>query len=188
MGVGGADWLVRPERETEEHPSEALDQIGITAGSTVADIGAGVGFYTKLLVDRAGPSGKIYAVDIQRGMLDQLRRRVPNQNVIPVLGTESDPRLPPHSIDLELLVDVYHEFSHPQEMLEKLRAALKADGRLAVLEFRGEDRDLPIRPEHKMTAAQVLAEFAPAGFRLAKRSEKLPRQHIFIFVKADRRT
>ena len=187
MGVGGADWLTRPEREAEEHPGVALDEIGIAKGSTVADIGAGSGFYSILLAERVGPAGKVYANDIQPGMLDLLRTSVAAKglkNVVAVLGSESDPKLPANSIDLELLVDVYHEFSHPQQMVRKLRESLKPDGRLVLLEYRAEDPKVPIRPEHKMTVEQVIAELKPDGFKLIKRSEKLPWQHILIFVKS----
>ena len=186
MGVGGADWLTRPEREAEEHPGVALDEIGITKGSTVADIGAGSGFYSIRLAERVGPEGKVYANDIQPGMLQLLRHQVAAKglnNVIPVLGTESDPKLPLNSIDLELLVDVYHEFSRPQEMVRKLRDSLKPGGRLVLLEYRAEDPAIPIRAEHKMTVDQVVAELKPEGFQLIKRSEKLPWQHILIFGK-----
>ncbi len=186
MGEAGADWLTRPEREAEEHPEAALDEISIPKGATVADIGAGVGFYSLRLAQRVGPTGKVYANDIQAGMLDMLKQRMQAagvKNIIPVLGTVSDPKLPANTMDLELLVDVYHEFAQPQIMLRKLREALKPDGRLVLLEFRGEDEALPIRPEHKMTVKQVLAEIQPEGFHLAKRSEILPRQHILIFTK-----
>ncbi len=186
MGMGGADWLTRPEREAEEHPRAALDEIGIAKGSTVADIGAGVGFYTMLLAERVGPAGKVYANEIQSGMLDRLKRNVAAKgftNVIPILGSESDPKLPANSIDVALLVDVYHEFSKPREMIRKLREALKANGRLVLLEYRAEDPKVPIRPEHKMTVQQVEEELRPDGFHLARRSEKLPWQHILIFEK-----
>ena len=186
MGMGGADWLTRPEREAEEHPRAALDEIGIAKGSSVADIGAGTGFYTLLLAERVGPQGTVYANEIQSGMLDRLKQNVAAKgfkNVVPVLGTERDPKLAANSIDLALLVDVYHEFSHPQEMIRKLRAALKPDGRLVLLEYRAEDPNVPIRPEHKMTIQQVKNELQPEGFHLARRSEKLPWQHILIFEK-----
>jgi ubiquinone/menaquinone biosynthesis C-methylase UbiE len=183
MGVRGADWLTRPERETEERPALALDEIGIVKGSVVADIGAGAGFYTKLLVERVGAQGKVYAEDIQPGMIELLRKRINEPNVIPVLGTETDPKLPASALDLALLVDVYHEFSHPQTMIRKLREALTPDGRLVLLEFRAEDAKLSIRREHKMSVEQVQAEIEPEGFQLMQRSEKLPRQHILIFKK-----
>ncbi|MDR3700117.1 MAG: class I SAM-dependent methyltransferase [Candidatus Sulfopaludibacter sp.] len=186
MSADGAGWLTRPERESEEHPDEALKAIGIVKGSIVADIGAGSGFMTLRLAKLAGPSGKVYAVDIQPRMLDLLRENLRKQkiaNVEPVLGAIDDPKLPPSAVDLVLLVDVYHEFSEPQKMLRHIREALKPDGRLVLLEYRGEDPDVPIRPEHKMTVAQVKAELEPEGFRLDRVKENLPRQHILIFRK-----
>ena len=187
MGTGGADWLVRPEREAEEEPDRALDLIGIAKGSTAADIGAGAGYMTWRLAERVGPSGKVYANDIQQGMLDLLRRNMRQrklENVEPVLGAIDDPKLPEGVADLVLLVDVYHEFSEPQKMLRRIRASMRPDGRLVLLEYRAEDPKVPIRPEHKMTVAMVKAELEPEGFRLDKLLEDLPRQHILIFKKA----
>ena len=186
MGVGGADWLVRPEREAEEHPDEALDAIGVAAGSTVADIGAGAGYMTWRMAERVGPSGKVYANDIQPKMLDLLRRNMAEHklgNVTPVLGAVDDPKLPRNTVDLVLLVDVYHEFSEPQKMLQHIRESLRSDGRVVLVEYRGEDPAVPIRPEHKMTVQQVKAELEPEGFRLDRVSVVLPRQHILIFKK-----
>ena len=186
MGVGGADWLVRPEREAEEHPDEALDAIGVAAGSTVADIGAGAGYMTWRMAERVGPSGKVYANDIQPRMLDLLRRNMAERkltNVTTVLGAVDDPKLPRNTVDLVLLVDVYHEFSEPQKMLQHIRESLRSDGRVVLVEYRGEDPAVPIRPEHKMTVQQVKAELEPEGFRLDRVSEVLPRQHILIFKK-----
>ena len=184
MGAGGADWLVRPEREAEEAPDAALDAIGIPRGATVADVGAGAGYFTWRLADRVGPSGKVYANDIQPEMLDLLRKNIAARhlaNVETVLGVEDDPKLPPGRIDLVLLVDVYHEFSQPQKMLRKMRDSLKPDGRLVLLEYRKEDPSIPIRPEHKMSVGDVRAEVEPEGFRFEKNLDTLPRQHILIF-------
>ena len=186
MGMGGAPWLVRPERAAEEAPDEALDAIGIAKGATVADIGAGVGYFTWRLAERVGTSGKVFAVDIQQPMLDQLRRNMAARklaNYEAVLGAEDDPRLPPGRIDLALLVDVYHEFSQPQKMLRRIRAALGPEGRMVLLEYRKEDPQLPILPAHKMSVAEVKAEIEPEGFRLEKTLENLPQQHILIFRK-----
>jgi len=186
MGVAGADWLVRPEREAEEHPDAALDAIGIAKGSTVADIGAGVGYMSWRLGERVGPTGKVYANDIQPKMLELLRQNMQQRkltNVETVLGTIDDPKLPPAAIDLVLMVDVYHEFSEPQRMIRHIRESLKPDGRMVLLEYRAEDPNVPIRPEHKMTIAQVKAEVEPEGFRLDQTLETLPRQHILIFRK-----
>ena len=189
MGAGGADWLVRPEREAEEAPDAALDAIGIAAGSTVADIGAGVGYFTWRIAGRVGPSGKVFANDIQRQMLETLRKNMADRhitNVEPVLGAEDDPKLPPAQMDVVLLVDVYHEFSEPEKMLRKIRESLKPEGRLVLLEYRKEDPDIPIRPEHKMSITEVRAEVEPEGFRLDRDLETLPRQHILIFRKASK--
>ena len=187
MGTAGADWLVRPEREAEEQPDRALDLIGIARGSTVADVGAGAGYITWRMAQRVGPAGKVYANDIQPEMLELLKRNMRQrklENVETVLGAYDDPKLPANAIDLIILVDVYHEFSEPQKMLRGMREALKADGRLVLLEYRGEDPAVPIRPEHKMTVAQVKAELEPEGLRLDKLIDDLPRQHILIFKKA----
>jgi ubiquinone/menaquinone biosynthesis C-methylase UbiE len=184
MSADGAGWLTRPEREEEEHPDQALQDIGIAKGSSVADIGAGSGAITWRLAVLVGPAGKVYANDIQPRMLDLLRQNMAQRkisNVETVLGSANDPKLPPAALDLELLIDVYHEFSHPQEMLDHLRDSLKPGGRLVLLEYRGEDPSVPIRPEHKMTVAMVKAEVEPEGFHLDKTIETLPRQHILIF-------
>ena len=184
MSADGAPWLTRPEREEEEQPDRALDEIGIAKGSTVADVGAGSGAITWRLAERVGPSGKVYANDIQPRMLELLRQNMAQRriaNVETVLGAVDDPKLPPSSVDLELMIDVYHEFSRPQEMLRHLRESLKPGGRMVLLEYRGEDPAIPIRPEHKMTVAMVKAEVEPEGFRLDKTIEALPRQHILIF-------
>jgi ubiquinone/menaquinone biosynthesis C-methylase UbiE len=186
MGMGGAPWLVRPEREAEEAPDAALNAIGVAKGATVADIGAGVGYFTWRLAARIGPQGRVYAVDIQQGMLDRLCQNMAARkltNYEAVLGAEDDPRLPAGRIDLALLVDVYHEFSQPRQMLRKIRAALAPDGRMVLLEYRKEDPQVPILPVHKMSVAEVKAEIEPEGFRLEKTLENLPRQHILIFCK-----
>jgi tRNA A58 N-methylase Trm61 len=190
MGPGGADWLVRAGRETEEAPDAALDAIGITKGSTVADIGAGAGYMTWRMAKRVGSKGKVYANDIQPQMIEMLRKNMQQRkltNYEAVLGTVDDPKLPLAALDLVLLVDVYHEFSEPQKMLRHIRESLKPDGRLVLLEYRGEDPNVPIRPEHKMTVAQVRTELEPEGFGLDKVLESLPRQHILIFMKSGAR-
>ncbi len=184
MSADGAPWLTRPERETEEEPDKALAAIGIAKGSTVADIGAGSGYMTWRMAKLVGPAGKVYANDIQQAMLDLLQKNIEQRklnNVEMVLGAPDDPKLPAGQIDLVLLVDVYHEFSEPQKMLRHIRESLKPDGRLVLLEYRGEDPSVPIRPEHKMTVAQVKAELEPEGYRMDKVLEDLPRQHILIF-------
>ena len=184
MGMGGADWLERPEREWEESPEQMLDALGLRAGQTVADVGAGVGYLTLRIAKRIGPSAKVYGVDVQREMLVRLRKNAAKaklSNVEPVLGTENDPRLPPGQIDLILMVDVYHELSQPQAMLQNMKKALSPDGRLVLVEYRKEDPSIPIRLEHKMSAVEVQTEVEAEGYRLEKTVKTLPRQNVFIF-------
>ncbi len=187
MGVGGADWLEREEREREESPSKAIELLNLKEGMVVADIGAGVGYYTIRMAKKVGPTGKVYASDIQPEMLTLLRKRLDEQkitNVEMVLGTETDPKLPLNSIDLAIMVDVYHELAQPQRMLRKLQKTLKDDGRLVLLEFRKEDPYVPIRPEHKMSVAEAKLELEDEGFVLDKVITGLPWQHILVFRKA----
>ena len=187
MGMSGADWLVRPEREAEEQPEKALDALKLKPGMVVADIGAGVGYMSLRMAKRVGPSGRVYANDLQPEMLTKLNENAAKSkitNVVTVLGDVADPKLPPNTMDLVLLVDVYHEFSQPQQMLRKIRETLKPDGRLVLLEYRAEDPNVPINPEHKMTVGQVKAEIEAEGFVLQPVIETLPRQHILILTKA----
>jgi len=186
MGVAGAPWLIRSERETEEQPDVALDELKIPKGAVVADIGAGVGYMSWRMAERVGPKGKVYANDIQPQMLDLLKKNMQDRhltNVAPVLGELDDPKLPPGQMDLVLMVDVYHEFTQPQQMLRHIRDSLKPDGRMVLLEYRAEDPKVPIMPLHKMTVEQVKAEIEPEGFKLDKVIETLPRQHILIFTR-----
>jgi cyclopropane fatty-acyl-phospholipid synthase-like methyltransferase len=183
MGVGGAGWLERPEREAEEEPSRAIEALGLRGGMTVADIGAGSGYYTVRMARKVGPDGKVYATDIQVGMLSLLQRRAKQeqlQNIVPVLGAVDDPKLPPGSLDLALMVDVYHELSAPQAFVRRLREALKPEGRLVLIEFRKEDPRVPIREEHKMSVAQVRQELSADGYAIAEVIDILPWQHIIV--------
>jgi ubiquinone/menaquinone biosynthesis C-methylase UbiE len=184
MGAQGADWLNRPERESEEHPEDALDALKIKPGMTVADVGAGTGYMSLRLARRVGASGKVYAEDIQPEMIRLLRQNEEKAhitNIENVLGDESDPHLPAQKMDLILLVDVYHELSQPQKMIERFKETLKPDGRLVLLEYRKEDPEIPIRPEHEMTVETARRELGASGFRLTQVIETLPRQHILIF-------
>jgi ubiquinone/menaquinone biosynthesis C-methylase UbiE len=186
MSAAGAAWLDRPERIEEEEPDRALDVLKIAKGAVVADVGAGSGYMTAKLASRVGPAGKVYAVDIQPEMLRLLGLRLKQQNIVnvmPVQGEVNDPRLPADTLDLELMVDVYHEFSQPQTMLRHLRAALKPDGRLVLLEYRKEDPSIPIRPDHKMSVSEAKQELEAEGFTLSQVNESLPRQHILVFTK-----
>ena len=183
MGVGGAGWLERPEREDEEAPSKALDALELKPGMVVADIGAGSGYYSSRIAKRVGPTGRVYATDIQQGMIDILDRRITAEgltNVTTVLGGMDDPRLPPASIDLAIMVDVYHELQQPQLFLQRLKATFKPNGRLVLLEFRKEDPKVPILEVHKMSVAEVKQEMEAEGFVLDKVIDVLPWQHIIV--------
>jgi ubiquinone/menaquinone biosynthesis C-methylase UbiE len=185
MGYQGADWLERSERDEEEAPDIALNVLKIPKGASVADIGAGSGFITERLSARVGPTGRVFANDLQPQMLQILGRRLAQRNITNVTlvqGTIDDPKLDPASVDLEIMVDVYHELSQPQAMLRRLRAALKPGGRLVLLEYRKEDPTIPIKFEHKMSVAEAKMELEAEGFTLAKVDEALPRQHILIFT------
>jgi len=188
MGLSGADWLDREEREREEQPEKAIAQFNLKPGMMVGDVGAGTGYYSVRMAKLIGPAGIVYANDIQPGMLDKLRERAAAANianVVTVLGSETDPKLPPGKLDLVVLVDVYHELSRPQRMLEGIRDSLKPGGRLVLLEYRKEDPSVPIRPEHKMSVDEVKAEVTPEGFRFEKVVDKLPWQHIIFFRKPE---
>jgi ubiquinone/menaquinone biosynthesis C-methylase UbiE len=183
MGVGGAAWLERPERETEEATSRAVEALGLRPGMVVADVGAGVGYYTVRIARRVGPTGRVYATDIQPGMLTVLSRRVGEEglvNVVPVLGTPDNPRLPAAVIDVALMVDVYHELSSPQAFVRRLREALKPEGRLVLIEFRKEDPRVPILDVHKMSVAQVRDELGADGYVIDRVIDVLPWQHIIV--------
>jgi ubiquinone/menaquinone biosynthesis C-methylase UbiE len=184
MHYTGAPWLVRESRQREEDCRMMLDALGVEPGATVCDMGAGNGFYTLEMARMVGPEGLVYAVDIQPEMLRMLSRRAAQEglgNIRLVLGSPIDPRLPAGEIDLVLCVDVYHEFSHPEAMLARIRDSLSEDGKLVLVEFRGEDPAVPIKPLHKMTKAQVRAELEPAGFRVASEFDRLPWQHLLFF-------
>jgi ubiquinone/menaquinone biosynthesis C-methylase UbiE len=186
MGHQGAAWLDRPQREKEERPKILLAALALKPGQIVADIGAGSGYHTFRMAEKVGPKGKVLAVDIQKEMLDIIRQRMKKENrtnIEPVLGTETDPKLPANGVDLILLVDVYHEFAFPFEMTEAMIKALKPGGRLVFVEFRREDREVPILLAHKMTQKQVLTEMRSHPLKHVKTISKLPWQHIIIFEK-----
>jgi ubiquinone/menaquinone biosynthesis C-methylase UbiE len=183
MGVGGAGWLERSEREQEEAPSKAIEALELQPGMVVADIGAGSGYYTSRIAKRLGPAGRVYATDIQPGMIELLNRRIANDgltNVTTILGTMDDPKLPPRSVDLAIMVDVYHELQQPQLFLQRLKDAFKPGGRLVLLEFRKEDATVPILEVHKMSVAEVKAELEAEGFALERVIHVLPWQHIIV--------
>jgi ubiquinone/menaquinone biosynthesis C-methylase UbiE len=180
----GAPWLTRESRDREEDCKTMLAALNVKPGDTVCDLGCGNGFYTLQLARLAGDQGHVLAVDIQREMLELLKDRASAEkvtNIETVLGTLVDPKLKDNSVDLVLLVDVYHEFSHPEQMLSAIRRSLKPKGRVALVEFRAEDPEVPIKPLHKMSKAQILKEFPPNGFTLAEEFDKLPWQHLMFF-------
>jgi ubiquinone/menaquinone biosynthesis C-methylase UbiE len=184
MHYSGAPWLVRESRQREEDCRQLIEALAIQAGQVVCDMGCGNGFYTLELAQLVGPTGTVYAVDIQPPMLKMLSGRAAVAglvNIKPVLGTVIDPRLPAGGVDMVLCVDVYHEFSHPVEMLAKIRECLADDGQLVLAEFRGEDPAVPIKPLHKMTKAQVRRELEANGFELAREYDRLPWQHLMFF-------
>jgi ubiquinone/menaquinone biosynthesis C-methylase UbiE len=185
MSASGAAWLDRDERQREENTELSLRLLEVQRGSVVADVGAGSGYYATRLARLVGPEGRVYASDIQQAMLDIIRGRIEREripNIELVLGTTTDPRLPRAAVDLAIMVDVYHEFSEPQVMLRRIRESLKPTGRLILLEYRGEDRSVPILPAHKMTVAQARTEVEAEGFRLTTVKEDLPWQHVLVFT------
>ncbi|PHX58053.1 MAG: SAM-dependent methyltransferase [Opitutia bacterium] len=185
MGHPGIGWLERTDREKEEAPSKAIALLELAPDAVLADIGAGSGYYS-FRIARKLPRGKVVAVDIQPEMLDFLKTesvKLGVTNVHPHLGAIDDVKLPPGSIDAALMVDAYHEFDHPVEMLASLRSALKPKGRIYLLEYRAEDDNVPIKPHHKMTEAQARKEFEAAGFRFLLNKPDLPWQHLMIFEK-----
>jgi cyclopropane fatty-acyl-phospholipid synthase-like methyltransferase len=188
MHFTGASWLLRESREKEEACARMLTELKLKSGMSVCDLGCGNGFYSLKMAETVGKRGQVLAVDIQPEMLVMLRERCEKdgiENISPILGSLHDPRLPPESVDLILLVDVYHEFSHPVYMLKAMHNALKKDGRIALLEYRAEDPKVPIKPLHKMSKAQAIKEFAANGFKLSSEFDGLPWQHMLFFSKAD---
>jgi ubiquinone/menaquinone biosynthesis C-methylase UbiE len=186
MGHQGADWLERPERQQEERPDLLLQSLPLRPGEAAADIGAGTGYLSWRMAGMVGEKGRVYCVDIQQEMLDLLAKKMVEHhttNYQAVLGTVTDTHLPTNSVDVVLLVDVYHEFDHPYEMMQSILRALKPGGRIVWVEYRAEDPDVPIKPLHKMSEAQVRKEAALLPLQWVETIEKLPRQHIFIFQK-----
>ena len=188
MGYQGADWLIRPEREKNEQPEKVLDVLDLKKGQTVCDFGAGNGYFSLRMASRvAGDGGKVLCVDIQPQMLELLRRRAKARkvtNIEPILCTETDPKLPPNSLDLLIMVDVYHEISNPVPVMAGIHKAMKKDGRVVLVEYRGEDPSIPIKPLHRTTVQQMGSELDAVGFRfVANKGDFLLRQHILIYKK-----
>ena len=185
MSHYGIDWLEREEREMEENTSLLLKNLAVKPGMVIADIGAGSGYHSALLSKMVG-TGKVFAVDVEPEMIAYLNERIKQEKlvrIVPVLSTEQKLPLPENTIDMMLLVDVYHEFSYPYEMTLSMRAALKPGGKLVLVEFRSEDATVPIKSIHKMSEAQSIKEFKAAGFAFDKNIDNLPWQHCMVFTK-----
>lgn len=184
MHFSGAPWLVRESREREEECTTLLKELKCKPGMKVCDMGSGNGFYTLPIAEQVGENGKVYAVEIQQEMLDMLAQRAGVKglkNIEGILGTPVDPKLPAGQLDLILCVDVYHEFDRPEPMLAAMHKSLKADGVVALVEFREEDPKVPIKPEHKMSKKQILKEWEANGFKLVREFDGLPWQHLMWF-------
>jgi len=187
MGHPAINWLERGNREDEESPSLALQLMDLQPDEVIADIGAGSGYYSFRLA-KLIPEGQVIAVDIQAEMIDYLNQQKQSQGVMNVTAHQSEidhTCLDPESIDSALMVDAYHEFSHPHEMLRSLHEALRPGGRIILLEYRAEDPTVPIKPLHKMTEAQVKRELAASGFTWENTYHDLPWQHLMIFRKRE---
>jgi ubiquinone/menaquinone biosynthesis C-methylase UbiE len=185
MSHYGIDWLEREEREMEENTALLLKNLSVKPGMLIADIGAGSGYHSALLSKMVG-TGKVFAVDVEPEMIAYLNERIKQEKlarIVPVLSTEQKVSLPENTVDMMLLVDVYHEFSYPYEMALSMRAALKSGGKLVLVEFRSEDKSVPIKTIHKMSEAQVIKEFKAAGFTFDKNIDNLPWQHCMVFIK-----
>ena len=185
MGHQGADWLERPERAETEMPDRVIKQMRLKPTDAVADIGAGTGYFSFRL-SLAVPQGKVYAVDIQPEMLaiiEQRKRALKADNVVSVLGTEMDTTLPAQQVDVVLLVDAYHEFSYPREMMESIVRSLKPGGRVVQVEYRAEDPDVPIKRVHKMSVDQARKEMAAVGLVWKETKDFLPQQHFLVYEK-----
>jgi FkbM family methyltransferase len=185
MGHLAADWLNRPSRIEEERPDQVVANMGLQPDHVVADIGAGSGYFS-FRIAALVPQGKVLAVDIQPEMLQLIEERKAAENVSNidgVLGAVDNPNLPANSIDAAIMVDAYHEFSHPFEMIDGIYQALRPGGRIFLLEYRGEDASVPIRPLHKMTEEQVVKEMSVFGLEWTDTLDFLPWQHMMIFTK-----
>ncbi len=186
MGHQGAGWLERPDRATEEQPQQMIAALGLKSTDVVAEIGAGTGYISQLLAAQV-PDGKVLAVDIQPEMIELLKQRMSKNKIVniqPQLGTEQSPELPAESIDLAIMVDAYHEFSYPHEMMAGIVSVLKPGGRVVLTEYRGEDPKVFIKPHHKTTQKQMQYEMQGLGLKLLKNEDVLPQQHLLFFGKS----
>lgn len=187
MGPGGIEWLNRLERDKEENASLAIEKMNLARNTVVADIGAGSGYYSFRIADIV-TNGKVYAVEVQDEMIHALRRQktlLKKENVVIVKGDSIKVNLPEKSVDLAFMVDVYHELEYPYELIQSIKKSLKRGGKLLLIEYRGEDDSVPIKPLHKMTAAQVNKEMADCGFKLHSKGDFLPMQHFSMYEVAN---
>lgn len=185
MDFSGSAWLERKTRQTEEHSDLTIEKLPIDQNSVVADIGAGTGYYTFKICNKV-QQGRVYAVEVQDDAVNYLKNKVGQldiKNVTVIKGKEQSPELPENSIDLAMMVDVYHELLYPHEMLQNIRKALKAKGKLLLIEYKAEDPKVEIRPLHKMSVKQVSKELEANGFHLVQDGEFLPIQHFLLFEK-----
>jgi SAM-dependent methyltransferase len=188
MGWQAAPWLEREEREQEERTSELVEELHLKPGMVVADVGAGSGYLSRRMAPLVAPAGRILAVDIQPEMLALLAKVAEDprySNIEPVRGAADDTHLPAGSVDLAIMVDVYHELEYPWEVLESIVRALKPGGRVAFVEYRGEDPAVPIKQLHKMTERQVRLEAGTHALKWERTSRRLPRQHLVVFRKTE---
>ena len=188
MSFHGAPWLTREERDAEENTTLLLQQLRLQPGQVVCDLGCGNGYYTLQIAQQVAPTGYVFGSDIQPEMLQLLNQRADEaniNNITPVLGTFTDPRIPANSCDLILMVDVYHEFSHPPQMLAAIHRALKPTGVVVLAEYREEDPSVPIKPLHKMSKQQVHKELTANNFKLVRQFDQLPWQHLMFYQRTD---
>lgn len=191
MHFSGAEWLIRASRQREEASGDVMKQLNLKPGMMVGDVGSGNGYYSIKIAKEIREEGKVYAVDIQQEMLDMLLERAKEKevsNIETVLGEMKTTNLPKNTLDLIILVDVYHEFSHPAEMLGSMKDSLKDDGLIALLEYRLEDPEVPIKLLHKMSKKQILKEYEANGFELSHEYDGLPWQHMMFFKKKPHQT
>jgi ubiquinone/menaquinone biosynthesis C-methylase UbiE len=188
MTYHGAGWLIRDSRNREEATDRVIKELDLQPGMAVCDLGCGNGFYTLRFARQVAPRGRVFAVDIQPEMLKMLSARVARarlDSVVPIKGEIDNPNLPTGELDLVFMADVYHEFSHPESMLYRIRESLKPEGVVALLEYRDEDPSVPIKPEHKMSKDQIMKEYEANGLKLVREFNGLPWQHLMYFARDD---
>ena len=184
MGYQGMAWLEREEREREERTDILVKSLNLQSGMTIADVGAGTGYLSRRMADAIGVQGTVYAVDVQPEMIGKLQNLSKNHpSIKPILSTVNNVKLPANSVDLAIMVDVYHELEYPREVTQSILAALKPNGRLVLVEYRAEDDSVPIKLTHKMTEAQVIKELTSLPLRWQKTINSLPWQHVIVFIK-----